>query len=110
MVEMVTDATEQGKKEAAPIQKVGATMFADENGNLKYVVAVCKHPRSMLWLVLSVSLAITFILFSDLGENPITDDTHVYDVEHASSVAYDSYTLASGETNDAKTLLFENCK
>ena len=78
------------------------TLFADSNGNLKYVVQVVKYPRAMLSLVLTVSLFITYLLQVTVFKqgNPITPDNHTYDINHVTSRAYDSYCLASKQMVD----------
>jgi len=41
------------------------------------------------------------------GGNPITEDTYTYDITHATSVAFDSYTLASASVDERRLEFLE---
>ena len=71
---------------------------------VRYVNAVVAAPRRMLFLVVFVTLFVTYLLQAIVfsAGNPITEDNHTYDIEHATSVAYDSYVLVSEQTEKRK--------
>ena len=78
---------------ASLYKKVPPTLFSNEDGNLKFVAMVVKHPCKVLVLIFGICIVITALLFGALKESPITDDTHAYDLSDIRSIKYDSLLL-----------------
>lgn len=78
---------------STPPQSHPKTMFSDDKGNLKVVNLIIRSPCIMLLFVFGFCLLVSFLLFSNLNEIPITDDSHAYDIWDVRSSKYDSLLL-----------------
>eukprot|EP00551_Chaetoceros_affinis_P010007 CAMPEP_0203669662 /NCGR_PEP_ID=MMETSP0090-20130426/5962_1 /ASSEMBLY_ACC=CAM_ASM_001088 /TAXON_ID=426623 /ORGANISM="Chaetoceros affinis, Strain CCMP159" /LENGTH=1171 /DNA_ID=CAMNT_0050534389 /DNA_START=203 /DNA_END=3718 /DNA_ORIENTATION=- len=105
------DDEENNKKDSASTQIITSTreatettetrrpttnFFSDDQGNLKFVNAVCKYPWLMFGITISCCIISAFILLKlaiDTG-NPFTEQTNAYDIYDDRSIAYDSLRLA----------------
>ena len=62
--------------------------FTDDQGNLKFVNLVVRHPCKLFWAILLLVLVITFLLISVVlsDGNPFADPGSEYDVHDVRSI------------------------
>ena len=79
--------------------KISPRFFTDQKGNLKVVNLVVRYPCLVFFLILAVSLVVSFLLVKIVfnAGNPFAEPGSEYDIHDIRSTAYDSFRLAQEE-------------
>lgn len=97
------------EEEVDPIQsrreQYPAGLFTNEDGNLKFVRLVVRHPCKVFFTILTLNLIMAIILFytvASSSESPFSDPGSQYDTNDIRSLEYDSLRLAQEEVEDIR--------
>lgn len=83
-----------------------ATFWSDETGNLKFVNLVVRCPCCIFCSLLAACLVITVLLFVALAldGNPFADPENESDLDHVTSIHFDSLRLAQEDVEDLREI------
>ena len=82
------------------------TRWSDEKGNLKFVNAVVRCPCCIFWSLLLACLLVTILLLIILAieGQPFTEPENESDLDHKTSIQFDSLRLAHEEVEDLRDM------
>jgi hypothetical protein len=85
----------------------GASFWADDKGNLKFVNLVVRNPCCIFCSLLFTCLALTVMLMVVLVQNgnPFSDPEAEGDLDDVRSIQFDSFRLAHEDIEDARDIL-----
>mmetsp|Transcript_128063 Transcript_128063/g.190830 ORF Transcript_128063/g.190830 Transcript_128063/m.190830 type:complete len:231 (-) Transcript_128063:35-727(-) len=81
-----------------------STFWSDEEGNLKFVNVVVRCPCCIFGSLLAACIVITFLLIIALiaQGNPFTEPENESDLDHITSIMFDSLRLAQEDVEDLR--------
>ena len=82
-------------------------IFTNDNGNLKFVAVVVRHPCKVFFTILIVNIIFCMILIRSITDNPFSDPGSQYDTNDIRSIEYDSLRLAQEDVEEVRDESFK---